>query len=286
MLVARDVTYDLLLSATISGVAFAFSTTSSIAAAAAFTVSARRQVVSITSLLKDRHVCRCAIALGLLSAVIYAVTFVMIHLVGAGLFNLVDYGLTPLLTATIGAAFFRERLATRYFISAPIYVVGVCLLFRPHGIAAIHYVAVIALSPIATACSDALAKSLLQMRMSPHQLLLIRFVPAAVILGIFLAVLPRVGLSQAPPPLLDFTWLLPIAFILGYLPLLALLTGLKTQALTSLAVWELCIPALAYITTVGNRGGFGRPTELCGAILILCAAGIAQDIIPTKGATP
>jgi len=72
------------------------------------------RMISFSKKLARRDIGLRAGLLGILAIVIYAVTFYMIKKMGAGLFNVVDYGLAPLITAALGILirkeFFRREL--------------------------------------------------------------------------------------------------------------------------------------------------------------------------------
>ena len=253
LLVARDVAFDLLISTRVSSAFFALSIAFTISISAAMTLVYHNHfVTSIAIALNKTHRWR-VLTLGLASALIYLITFWMITNIGAGLFNLVDYGLTPVITAIGGIVFFHERFLPRYLIATIMYFFGLYLLFINRGTNGINLIALAAISPIATAGSDIISKQLLAAGLSRHAILFVRFFPAMCLLLIFVCVRFVINNEIAIRFPTDIIWLLPFTFVFGYLPLLLLMHGLKHGALMDLAISEVLIPAFCYLLTMSHH---------------------------------
>jgi drug/metabolite transporter (DMT)-like permease len=216
------------------------------------------------------------LCLNLLACVVYAVTFYMIRpeQLGAGLFNLVDTGLIPCLTAALGLWLAREKLLPELPVALLLYVLGVWLLIRNVTSASAVLVLIALASPVGTALSDFLSKRLLAIRqgeqrtgqglLSRAELLCLRFCVPAVFLGVLAHFRSPTGLS-----IRDWDRALPVAVFCGFVPLWLLCTALRREDLTRLAVWELLIPALAFLGTLPWHPEHARAAPLLGASLIL-----------------
>ena len=99
-----------------------------------------------------------------MTATVYCVTFSLIEndRMGAGLFNLIDGGLTPILTAAIGILVWREPLNRRFVLAFATYLIGIWALFGGRESYGLPLLATAALSPIGTAGSYGLQKWLLE----------------------------------------------------------------------------------------------------------------------------
>lgn len=186
-----------------------------------------------------------AALLSVFAAAIYWITFALIqhHKMGAGLFNVVDYGLSPILTAMLGYAIWKEQLLKAHVASLLVYVAGILLLYSSESFTGQSLILIALMSPFATAASDAISKVLLKNKFSREEVLLIRFAPASALL------FALAYFSEAGPVIVNWPAALVVA-ILGVLAIWFLYDGLAGGPLTYLAVWETSIPALVFLGTL------------------------------------
>lgn len=277
LIALRDVTKELGLSEEDS-ISFAFAVTGVIAVLALVVVLAKPGGIKpCTIRLRNPRVAGAAAILGVSAALIYVVTFAMIDEMGAGLFNLIDYGAAPILTAGIGVVAFRNKAPRWLLLSFAMYVSGIALLhFERHDVNVL-LVLIALCSPIATAASDGLTAWMLSPDgggLSRSELLLVRFTPASLgILG-FTAV-TRHDLSLVNPPVV-----LGTATVLGFVPMWLLCSGLIVgkKNLVELAVAEYLIPVLAFVLTLPARADeHFAPVPIVGALLVLVALTLGND---------
>lgn len=208
------------------------------------------------------------ILVGTSAAVVYLVTFEMIGLIGAGLFDLFDYGLAPILTGMLGIIFFGNSKTKRFWIAVVFYIVGILLLFWGNQTTGWAWVVIAILSPIGTAVSDATTKWLLSEEggnLTRSELLFVRFLPATVLIGIWIfATGGQIHLHEA-------VLSIPLAVFCGFAPLWFLCTGLGRAALTKFAVWEFLIPAIAFFTTLPRHPDHVKFSSISGALIIILA---------------
>jgi drug/metabolite transporter (DMT)-like permease len=216
---------------------------------------------------------------GISAGVVYLVTFAMIQKVGAGLFSLFDYGLAPLLTGAIGIVFLGNTLTRRLLLASLAYVAGIFLLFWGNQKASLAWIAIAVLSPIGTAISDATTKWLLSPErgdLSRSELLFLRFLPATILIGIWITSQhDGIHIHNGPASL-------ALGIIFGFLPLWLLCTGLGRAALTKYAVWEFLIPAVAFFATLPLHAEHQKLTPVVGALVILLAVVLHEIKWPTK----
>lgn len=204
-----------------------------------------------------------AIALGAINGLVYAVGFSALKVIGAGVFNLIEFGLTPVLLAAIGVVVFKETPRWTLWGALALYVLGIWCLFGGSDIRAWQWLLVAFLSPIGTAASDGLSKSLLAAGFSRHELLVIRFAPAIPVLILLGSSLPA-GITLNSP------WLsLWVAIGFGYVPLSILLYLIERAPLSRLAAWDFMIPGVAFFGTLHAHPENQEGRALIGAILIM-----------------
>lgn len=274
LLGARDVGAELIFKQRALEVAlcFAFLICLTITTISLVIILRQRGLVALVRKIAPRHIFLRVLVVGGSAAIVYAVTFYMIYGVGAGYFDLFDYGLAPLLTAAIGIAFFGNVITKRLLLATLAYVAGVFLLLW-HGTKGWAWIGIAVLSPVGTAVSDAMTKWLLSPEkgnLSRSELLFVRFLPATALIGLGI-VLTGGGLHLHDAPLS-----IPLAVIGGFLPLWFLCTGLGRAALTKYAVWEFLIPAVAFFATLPLRPENRTLNSTFGAIIILMAVVIHE----------
>lgn len=227
--------------------------------------------------LQSRTVVLKAITLSALTSVIYLVTFLVIERIGAGDFNLIDYGLSSLLTAAIGFLFFKgERLRASTVLAFILYGVGLWTISTHQNPNVSLYFVLALASPISTAASDGITKWLLTTGgLTRAELLLVRFLPSVPILFVF-AVFIDGGVT-----LRSWWWSLLVAASCGFFPLWLLCTGLGKAALNRFAIWEFLIPVVAFIGTLQWHPEHRQFGPMTGASLIVAALLISELGIPS-----
>jgi hypothetical protein len=211
---------------------------------------------------------------------------------GAGLFDMIDYGLAPPLTVLVGIAFYgewRKKSPTdRWKLGAALtlYVVGIVLLTSRRPVFGFELVAVALLSPVATALSDGLNRWLLDEkkpdRLTRSQLLLVRFVTPSILLAVY-------ATFAAPNGIIIDSWgsSVLIAALFGFAPLWLLCTALGRQGLTRLAAWEFLIPAgVFFITLPWHWNEFGHAAPIAGATVVLLGFVVHESRLLNRIAGP
>lgn len=270
LLGARDVGAELLFKgqAAEARSCFTFLICLTITTISLFFVILRRGLPELLGKLRDRRILPRVLVLGVSAAVVYLVTFEMIGLLGAGLFDLFDYGLAPILTGVLGIMIFREVFTPRLLFAILAYAVGIFLLFWGNQTAGWLWLGIALLSPVGTAISDATTKWLLSPEggnMSRSELLFVRFLPAtALVGGWILATSGEIHLHSGAMSI-------PLAVFGGFLPLWLLCTGLGRAALTQYAIWEFLIPAVAFFATLPLHPEHLTLKTTSGAMIIIVA---------------
>jgi drug/metabolite transporter (DMT)-like permease len=249
LLGARDVGAELLFKgdAAEARSCFAFLICLVVTALSLFFIVLKRGLRGLARKLLDPRILPRVLLVGASAAVVYLVTFEMIGRIGAGLFDLFDYGLGPILTGVLGVLLFQNVLTRRFLLAALAYAAGVFFLFWGSQAVSWLWLGVGLLSPVGTSISDATTKWLISEdggNMSRSELLFVRFLPATVLIGMWiLATGGGIHLHYA-----GFS--VPLTVICGFVPLWLLCTGLGRAALTKYAVWEFLIPAVAFFATL------------------------------------
>lgn len=296
LIACRDIFYDLIFHEKFTPSQFAFSISITIVVCSFTILIVRKKLKSLSRKLLDPRVLYRSIILGVIAAIIYYVTFAMIINIGAGLFNLIDYGLAPILTALLGIIFFKEKKSPFLFVSFILYLVGLIIIYLdentanelisgeiPINIMLLFLAAII--SPIGTAISDFLTKWLLDKdkgNLDKEEILFIRFLPAALILFIIVIIAPEVVGKDAineissEMRMQDFFYLIIASVLLGFLPMYLLCIGLVRNSLSKYAVWEFLIPAIVFFYLFINEHGFVFKFEVFGALMILSGLILSQ----------
>ena len=272
LLAARDVGADLLLlddtQESRTCLAFLICATISVLSFAILAVNGDG-LGSLPSKLQRKGVRTRVIALGLWAAVVYLVTFNMIGRkgVGAGLFDLFDYGLAPILAAGLGVLMFNEIFKKRLIVVLPMYLVGLFFLFWHHDLSGLAWMALAVLSPIGTSLSDALTKWLLSAKggLSRSEVLFVRFMPATIIIAVW------VFANGQSIHLHEAILSMPLAVVGGFAPLWFLCYGLERADLSKYAIWECLIPVVAFAVTLLWHPDTFTFLRGLGAILIVLA---------------
>ncbi len=222
------------------------------------------------SKLKNPRDFRLSLVVSLLTLVIYSVTFYLIHtdIMGAGLFNMIDFGLNPIFLSVIAVWYFKEHPRAYVKWAFLIFAVGTTLMFsqrEPHGVL---WIPVALIGTMAMAVSDSLCKHMLGRRgFEKPEVILIRFaLPCAAALFYIIVfdwhMDPRLSVELAA-----------YAALLGFLPLYVLYHVLGRANLSHLATWEIMLPLLVYIGTAHlHPADFEWPPwPILGAALVMVA---------------
>lgn len=280
LIATRDILTELFLHE--DAISLAFLVTATIAGISCVGIVCSGRLPSFLRKIRKPQAIKCSVILGVIMAIAFGVGFFLIKKIGAGLFNLVDYGLTPLLTAGIGVLFFKEKLRPGFFISFLLYLIGIVLIVCELPIYGLKWIALTMIIPVAIASSDGLTKWLLDPQkghLDRLELLVVRFAPAAILLAIYANLSPLgTGIHFAA-----FSHALAVAVICGFIPLYLLCTALGRQGLTELAVWEFIIPAIAFFATLpAHWADHARLGPILGALIILSSIIFSETAILEK----
>lgn len=245
----------------------------------AFAISALTSGISLTvilirgdlkllmSKLCKKGVLMRAIPLGFLSVFIYGLGYYLVKRVGAGLFNVVDYGLTPIATVLLASLMFSEKIKKGFGLSILLYIIGVILLNWYRPMSGIVYLLPILAIPLAVSLSDGLTKWLLSADkggFNKEELLVVRFLPGALVTAVISMFFAGGIVVQDTLPLIL------VSVFCGWLPLWILCAALTKANLSELAYWELLIPSLAFFGTLHlHLDENARFVPIVGALLIL-----------------
>lgn len=273
LLGARDVGAELLFKGQAAEVrsCLAFLICLTITVLSLFIVVVQGDAPGLLKKVLNRRILPRVILVGVSAAVVYLVTFEMIGRFGAGVFDLFDYGLAPILTAGLGIMLFSNLFTPRLLVAALAYAAGIFLLFWGNQTPGWMWIAVALLSPVGTAVSDVTTKWLLSSgNMTRAELLFVRFLPATALIGIWIrATGGNIHLHFAEATV-------PLAVFGGFLPLWLLCTGLGRAALTKYAVWEFLIPAVAFFATLPLHPEHLTLKTTSGAAIIVLAVALHE----------
>lgn len=212
--------------------------------------------------------------LGLLCAYIYTYFWVTV-LLTPGLFNLLDFGVTPLLTMLIAGAAFAEAIHWIRYAVLLLYGVGL-FLFHEAGFADSSVILVAVTYPLATVLSDAIAKTLVSgsRPVTPDLLLFMRFgLATPVLLGVASPLL----WSERSDTL---TIAVASAVALGYVPMKLLMLGLRQGRFRDLALADMLIPVIAFAGSIPVLMHEPRWESWLGLVIITAAFVLQLDLHP------
>lgn len=279
LIAMRDISAELLLNE--DPVSLAFLVSSVIVALSIIMVLVSLSLGDLLRKLKKPQTIWRAAVLGCMSGAIYGGLFYLIDHMGAGLFNLIDYGLIPIVTAAIGIFFFGERLRGELILASGIYVLGLVFLMWGREMFGYSLIFFAIFCPVATAASDGFTKWLLDPEkgaLSRPQLLIVRFFPAAVALALFAEWGTGKGIEIE-----NWSMSLFVAVAFGWAPLWLLCTGLGRAGLAKLATYEFVIPGIAFFGTLPWRWEENaRLFPIVGAILVLLGMVVAESRILSR----
>ena len=274
LIAMRDILSELWLEE--NPIVFAFMVSSVTAGISILHLSLRGGFQDLVAKLRRPAVLIKALPLGALSAFIYGLGYYLVKQVGAGLFNVVDYGITPLATLVLGKLMFGEKLGRSFTPAFIFYCAGLIMLNVYRSMTGILFLIPILAIPVAVSLSDALTKWLLgedKGGLSKEELLIVRFLPGALVTAA-LCYSTLGGIPIEKP-----VALITVSLACGWLPLWILCTVLAKANLSQLAYWELVIPALAFFGTLHlHQDSNARFIPVLGALLILTANPLANWI--------
>jgi EamA domain-containing membrane protein RarD len=209
-----------------------------------------------------------AVTLGVLCSGIYlGIIYVLVNL-GAGLSGLLDYGVGPFAMMAVGWGMFKEK-PTAYFVAAfLVCVIGTAVLLYAVGDFTAFLAGIAVLIPVASALSDGYVKWLVDENragLTSAQLLIVRFLPATLVLYALAAVKSGTLMPQMDQPLLTVA----VAAAFAWAPLMLLCTALGVAGMQRLAMWEFMIPVITFFGTLHLRPQNVGFLPVLGAVLIL-----------------
>lgn len=272
----RDIAFDLFISKNYHPVVFSLALLASTSFFGLSFLILSNEKSSIKTIKEPRFIFLC-LGIGALAAYLYGTAFILIKNVSAGMFNLIDYGFTPIFTLIIGFLYFKEKLDRLLIPIIILFFFGMLMVHSGKPTDSIISVGVILTLPIGTAISDAITKILLSdYKISRNQLIVLRFLPASLIIFIVshkINATPKLDLNSTLE-------LLTYGFLFGYLPILFLFKGLKEGKLSSLSMTEFSIPIISLIFTLPfNLDSYGRPIQLLGITLMIIVIFLCSRIL-------
>lgn len=297
LIAMRDVAIDLMLNE--NSIALAFATCATIVVLSLINLAVLGSFRSLAhKLCTSPRLMFATVGFGVLSGVMYAVAFHFVQSMGAGLFNIIDYGLTPLLTAAVGIYFIDKKKqheqeqkqqevdepkAYQLAIGFLFYFVGVVMLVLHRGMGGVELIWLALLVPLATAATDGMMRWLQtpkyksvestlippnpepKIPLTSEESLIVRFVPATLVLFVF-AMVGNTGFTLQHP-----VWVIAISAVCGFIPLWLLAVGLRKGELQKLALWEFLIPAICFFGTLHAHPENVGILSVSGAVLVLVA---------------
>jgi len=219
--------------------------------------------------------------LGLFSGIIYLGIFFLIDKLGAALAGFIDYGLLPLVTILVGRKMFKEKRVGDFLGSFVLFALGLFIIMATRTTEPdkppfhFFYLVIALLVPFLAALSDGFTKWLLDEEnagLTRGELLAVRFLPATVTTYIYCTLYFRSG----NPAINDWSTVMIVAVVGGWIPLMLLCTGLGKAGMNKLAAWEFIIPVIILLATYRKNWGLISFFPLFGAVLILGATLFAE----------
>nr|VFK65818.1 MAG: hypothetical protein BECKUNK1418G_GA0071005_10713 [Candidatus Kentron sp. UNK]VFK71564.1 MAG: hypothetical protein BECKUNK1418H_GA0071006_10723 [Candidatus Kentron sp. UNK] len=184
------------------------------------------------------------VILGLLCAYIYTYFWILKELT-PGLFNIIDYGATPILTGIFGIIIFKEYIGINVLLLYPIYIIGLSLLVSAEAVN-VKLMLVSLTFPLATSVSDVLVKKLMSLNdfWISDRILFIRFAIAFPFL--FFYSLGHITIIEWD----YFLYGVIAAILFGYFPMKFLVIGIRIGKMSDLAMYEMLIPLLSFLGSI------------------------------------
>ena len=171
--------------------------------------------------------------LGLATWGVYAATVWGILIVGAPVFNVIDYGAMPILTMVAGTLLLGERQPSwRNYILGMVGIAGVSLLYvadssiasETHEVPWRVGIALALVSPVLTSYCTAIQKDQVDRGLHPDEILMFRFpLPASLMTAWYIMDSPALNLADIPS-------LVAVSTVGLFLPLLLLCYGFMTSS--------------------------------------------------------
>lgn len=241
------------------------------------TIAARGGMTELAQVFESSALLWRAIVLGILAAVIYGVTYELVVRIGSGLFDLLDWGLSPPLTAVLAILVLGESnsiplTATAFLVSG----LGILSLYlsgafgRKSGAESSALLIAIALMcPICVAATYLIKKQLFSEPLGPLSIdvvLALRFTPAAIFLAMYGWIKNKsIMRVESPTPTVILT------AVLGTIPAVLVCFALVRTAMTEVGAWNFAIPALCFFGTLGFRKHSANrsPQRILSAIIVM-----------------
>ena len=232
--------------------------------------------------------------LGLATWLVYAATIWGIYLIGAPVFNVIDYAAMPLITVFAGALLLSERIVLRRVVLGLLGVLGVFLIFLGHPAYQADQtgwtwpigILLAGTSTLATSYCTALQKQQVDDGLHPDEVLLFRFPLAALLMTIWLFVIA----GRIDFQLRAILTLAVIGAVGLFLPLLLLCFGFIRASLGQFSRFLFLIPVLTWIVVpILIRGEVSRISDwriAVGAIILLgsyVTSEIVEDRLARSG---
>lgn len=209
-------------------------------------------------------------AVSVLTLAIYAVTYFLIQteIMGADLFNVIDFGLNPILLSAIGVQLFNEQ-PRRYIKPAlAVFVIGIVIMFLRRPLDGALWIPVAVAGTTAMAVSDTICKYLLGSRQFQKlEMLVVRFaIPCAASL-LYIAWFDWSVEWSVSVELVGYS------ILFAFLPLYVLYHVLGQADLSRLGRWEILLPLLVYAGTLHRHPDdlTWPPWPIFGALLVMTA---------------
>ncbi len=275
LLALRDILLEVYIEE--DGLDFAFFLTSTVFILSLCALVAQRRLGALRERLKNRRILGMTALLGFFGALTYGPAFLLIAdaRVGAGLYNVVDSGVSPIAMSLVGVYFLKGSIRLSFFPALLVYLVGIFFLAQDLEPGTLPLLIVAMLIPFAVAGSDAVTRWMLKEggeELDKLEVMVLRFGPSAVFLGIAAALTGSEGVVINNP--ISVLW---VSVLCGFFPLWLLCTGLGKQGLTQLAAFEFVIPGLAYLGTLPWRPDNLGALRLLGASLAIIALLVSQS---------
>jgi len=197
--------------------------------------------------LRDSYNFLLSCVVSVLTLVIYSATYFLIQtdIMGAGLFNVIDFGLNPILLSVIGVRLFGERPRRHIRLALSLFVVGIILMFLRRPLDGAPWIPVAVAGTTAMAASDTICKYLLASReYQKLEILVVRFaIPCVASLAYIAWFDWRVEWSISVE-------LIGYSILFAFFPLYVLYHVLGRADLSSLGRWEILLPLLVYAGTL------------------------------------
>lgn len=218
------------------------------------------------------------VRLGLATWGVYAATVWGVLIVGAPVFNIIDYGAMPIMTVAAGALFLGEsRPSTRNYALGAVGIVGVGLLYmadlqrasETHAAPWEVGVILAVISPVLTSYCSAVQREQVVRGLHPDEILMFRFPLPAVLMSVwYMGGSTTLSLGDVPG-------LVAVGVVGVFLPLLLLCYGFMTSSLRQFASYLFLVPLLTVlIVPTMIDGEWDRLTEwpiVAGGACLACS---------------